>query len=180
MIDFLVKKETKMTDKEIQTAYNIIADLYKKNLEKHGVKSVNLKLANGKYTMDALVLVRLSKGYPHTSIVSKNELTLFVRQFYPDVVDVQQARHLSKQKGYNIISGTRGDITQKIPAGSYKLVDLVKPYPGFKPDRREGIEATSFNDLKKQYNNRCATCGSVEGKPHNIRTNEIRNFKPVI
>ena len=47
--------------------------------------------------------------------VSKQELTDFIRQFYPETNDVQQARHLSKQKGYNIISGTRGDINEKSP-----------------------------------------------------------------
>ncbi len=83
--------------------------------------------------------------------------------------DVQQARHLSKQGGFNIISGTRGDIGAKIPAGFYQLVDLTTPYPSFKSDRRSGIESANFEELKKEYDYKCATCGSIKGQPHNTQ-----------
>lgn len=71
----------------------------------------------------------LAQNYPNTKAVSKTELTDFVRKFYPDVSDVQQARHLSKQGGYNIISGTRGDIGAKIGAGYYQLLTLENLIP---------------------------------------------------
>lgn len=166
-----------MSDKEIAELFGIITKHYKMYLQKFGVKPVSLRDSSGNYTKDALVLLCLARGYPHTKAVSKAELTEFVRNFYPDVVDVQQARHLSKQKGYNIVSGTRGDISYKIPAGHYKLLDLENPYPAFKPDRREGIESNNFEELKKAYNYKCATCGSMEGKPHNIRSNELTKLQ---
>lgn len=34
-----------------------------------------------------------------------------------------------------------------------------------------------LKELKKEYDYRCATCGSVEGKPHNIRKNEITQLQ---
>lgn len=162
-----------MNDKELLDLFDVITTHYDKYLQKFGVKPVNLKDSKGSYTKDALVLVYLAQGYPNTKAVSKAEITDFIRSFYPKVVDVQQARHLSKQKGYNIVSGTRGDISYKIPAGYYKLIDLENPYPAFKPDRREGIKGSDFENLKKVYNYKCATCGSIEGQKHNIRHNEI-------
>ena len=166
-----------MNEKEILEIYKTISAMYEKHLKKHNVKPINLHDKNGNYTKDALTLIYLARDYPNTKKVSKQELTDFIRQFYPETNDVQQARHLSKQKGYNIISGTRGDINEKIPAGYYKLIDLENPYPSYKPDRREGIQSESFEELKKEYDYRCATCGSKEGEFHNIRKNEITKLQ---
>ncbi|WP_223810458.1 hypothetical protein [Campylobacter sp. LR291e] len=166
-----------MSEEEIEKIYRLISEKYESNLKKFGVKKINLKDKNGNYTKDALVLIYLARDYPKTQAISKQELTEFVRKFYPNVSDVQQARHLAKQKGYNIISGTRGDINEKIAPASYKLLNLEYPYPSFKQDRRSGINAKDFEDLKKQYNYRCATCGSIENQPHNIRNNEITKLQ---
>ncbi|MDE5602767.1 MAG: hypothetical protein K2I71_02455, partial [Helicobacter sp.] len=166
-----------MNEQEILETFTIITQYYEEHLKDYGVKSIKLKDSKGNYTKDALVLVYLAQNYPNTKAVSKTELTDFVRKFYPDVSDVQQARHLSKQGGYNIISGTRGDIGQKIPAGCYQLITLEKPYLAFKPDRRSGIESADFEELKKEYDYKCATCGSIEGQPHNIRKNEITKLQ---
>lgn len=166
-----------MNEQKISKTFELITEYYEKYLKGYGVKSIKLKDSKGNYTKDALVLVYLAQNYPDTKAISKTELTEFIRQFYPDVSDVQQARHLSKQGGFNIISGTRGDIGAKIPAGFYQLVDLTTPYPSFKPNRRSGIESADFEELKKEYDYRCATCGSVEGKPHNIRKNEVTQLQ---
>ncbi|MDR0967874.1 MAG: hypothetical protein LBL75_03585 [Rickettsiales bacterium] len=56
-----------------------------------------------------------------------------------------------------------------MPAGSYKLITLDTPYPAFRQDRRTGFASASFDELKKQYGNRCATCGSLEGHDHLFR-----------
>ena len=97
-----------MNYKEILKIWDIIVDHHKKYLADKGVKLPKLKIKNN-YTKDALVLIMLAKDYPNTKIISKSELTLFIKQFYPDTNDVQQARHLSMQSGWNILSGTRGD-----------------------------------------------------------------------
>jgi hypothetical protein len=77
------------------------------------------------FTKDAIVLAALSRGYPHCHIVSKEELTHIIREFYPNVNDVQQARHLGRQKGWYIESGTRGDIVSKeLRPGEYRLKTL--------------------------------------------------------
>lgn len=156
----------RLSDKEIEKIYSMISDYHKKYLEKYGVKLPKLKDKKGNYTKDALVLVYLSQDYPETKKVSKKELTEFVRQYYPDVADVQQARHLGAQKGWYIVSGTRGNGTEKLERGEYQLISLEKPYPGFKRHRIEKIDPEYWENLKKQYGNKCATCGSEEGKPH--------------
>jgi len=124
-----------MSDAEIQSIYARIATYHAKYLADKGVKLPALKNKQGEYIKDALVLVRLAKNYPDTDVVSKEDLTAFMNAFYNNVVDVQQARHLSMQKGWNVLSGTRGDRLpngEKLDSGSYKLVDLENVYPAFR------------------------------------------------
>lgn len=158
-----------MDDREITKIWNNIQSKYDKHLKKCGVKLPSLKDKNG-YTKNALALIRLAKNYPNTDIVSKKDLTDFMKEYYPDVGDVQQGRHLSMQSGWYIISGTRGH--KSIPAGSYKLISLEKPYPSFTPERREGFSG-DFEEIKSHYNNRCACCGAKEGEEHYFRKGEI-------
>lgn len=153
----------------LQKQYELIKQYHAKHLSKYGIKLPEL-VSKGKYVKDTLILVKLSEGYPNTKIYSKEELTKFMREFYPDVIDVQQARHLSMQKGWFIASGTRGDAD--IPSGSYKLITLKRPYPAFCADRREGFKG-DFESIKKVYNYRCATCGSKEGEEHLFRKGVI-------
>lgn len=157
----------KLTEKEIDGTYEEISKYYEKNLKSHGVILPKLKKGN-KYTKDALVLVYLAQGYPDTKIISKTELTEFVKIFYPSTNDVQQARHLAAQKGWFILSGTRKDNTSiSIPAGSYKLISLEKCYDGFTAERREDFFSGDYwENLKKAYDYKCACCGSQEGKKH--------------
>lgn len=160
-----------MNGREIEKIWEIILYYYNKYLADKGVELPALKDKNG-YTKNALVLVRLAKNYPNTDIVSKSELTDFIKQYYPDVVDVQQGRHLSMQKGWNIISGTRGDSRYNIPSGSYKLIDLENPYPAFSSKRREGFSG-DWEKIKEHYGYCCATCGSKEGEEHLFRKGVI-------
>jgi hypothetical protein len=129
-----------MSDDEIKTGYDRIKEYYERYLASKGMSLPKLKNSSGDYTKDALVLVYLAKDYPNTKIVSKQEITDFVKHFYPNVNDVQQARHLSMQKGWNIVSSTRGDtLAENFPKHSYKLLDLTTIYPAFAQERREGF-----------------------------------------
>lgn len=156
-----------MTKQEIEQLYALITDYHHRFLADRGVIIPRLRRA-GQYTKDALTLVYLARNYPNTRIVTKQELTDFIRRFYPDTNDVQQARHLGAQKGWYILSGTRGDNeSMGIGAGEYKLTTLEEAYPGFTHERRQFIEGDDyFEQLKAEYDYRCATCGSKEGEPH--------------
>lgn len=163
-----------MTDSEIEDIYAMIADFHEKYLKNHGVRLPRLR-RGGAFTKDALVLVYLAQGYPNTSIVSKDELTEFIRNYYPRVKDVQQARHLGAQYGFFILSGTRKDNESLgLKDGDYKLSTLLKCYPGFTHERRAFLAGDDFfEELKKQYEFKCATCGSQEGEPHRYWKNTI-------
>lgn len=158
-----------MTEIEIIKTYELIKKYHEKYLIGYGITLPELKTKRGFYIKDSLVLVYLVRNYPDTNIVSKEELTQFVKQYYPDVNDVQQARHLSRQKGWYIISGQRGDITEiKIPSGSYKLISLEIPYPAFTSHRNTNFSGNFWEDLKKTYHYRCASCGSPENEANYI------------
>lgn len=160
--------EIRLADAQIQATYDRIAEYHARHLAAQGVKLPKLRKADGGYTQAALTLVLLAQGYPETKTVSKSELTRFVREFYPHVNDVQQARHLAAQHGWYILSGSRNDDrTLDVPAGEYKLASLEKAYPGFNPRRRAETAGSDYwGALKKAYGYRCACCGSREGRPH--------------
>ena len=148
------------SDTEIKDTYKMICEFYEKYLRILGVKLPKLTDNKRNYTKDALVLVYLAQDYPKTKVISKSELTQFIRKYYPDTNDVQQARHLGAQKGWFILAGSRGD--NNIPAGKYKLITLKTTYPNFHGHRIEKTD--NWDSIKSQYGNRCATCGSEEGK----------------
>jgi hypothetical protein len=148
----------------IKDIYQNIQDYHQKYLVQYGVKLPSL-YNKGKFTKNALVLVYLAYGYPKTREVQKEELTKFIRNYYPNTNDVQQARHLGAQSGWWIVAGSRDNIVLKIKAGSYQLYTLERPYPGFKKDRRI-TKIDSWEKIKKYYSYRCATCGSREKEPH--------------
>ncbi len=163
-----------MTDKEIEELYQLVKKFHEEYLKKHGVRLPKLKDVKGNYVKDALVLVYLARGYPNTFSVMKGELTEFIRKFYPKTNDVQQARHLSMQKGWYIVAGGRDNVHVN-KSGEYRLITLQEPYPHFKGHR---IEKTgSWEEIKKQYGNRCATCGSKESKKNLHYPNTITKLQ---
>ena len=97
---------TELSEKQIIEQYELI-----KNITETILRNIMLlpNLYSGrKFTKNALVLVYLSIGYPKTKVISKTELTAFIRKFYPEVNDVQQARHLGAQDGWWIVAGGKG------------------------------------------------------------------------
>ena len=151
----------KLSDLELSTQYTLIKSFYDRFLSDKGVNLPGLYRGN-EYTSGALVLIFLSLGYPATEVVSKEELTTFIRHYKPNVNDVQEGRHLAAQKGFYIASGRRNDV-HRVPDGCYKLITLEEPYPGFMQERRFS-ESLDWEGLKAEYDYRCATCGSKEGE----------------
>lgn len=95
----------RLSDQEISELYAMICHYHNTYLAKEGVRLPKLRRGQ-EYTKDALTLVYLAYHYPDTRIVTKEELTAFIRLYDPNVLDVQQARHLGAQKGWFILSGT--------------------------------------------------------------------------
>ena len=154
-----------MTQKTLHKIYKNIEMYYKKYLKKYGVQLPKLKNNKNFYTKDALTLIYLSRNYPNTKKATKQNLTQFIRKYYPNTNDVQQARHLGAQKGWWILAGGRDNIVHSLKRGEYQLHTLKQSYPGFTKNRRQKKPA-SWIDIKKLYSYKCATCGSEEGQPH--------------
>jgi len=160
MLDNLILNEN-----SIEAIYKTLGEFHEKYLKQYGVKLPKLYSLHKKFTKDALVLVYLAYDYPKTRIVSKEELTRFIRSYYPNTNDVQQARHLGAQAGWWIVAGGRDNIVASLERGYYQLYTLEQPYPGFKKGHRIS-EIDTWEQIKEKYNFRCATCGSQENKPH--------------
>lgn len=72
--------------------------------------------------------------------------------------DLQSMRHLS----------TGGWFVEQDGKGNYRLVTVTQTFPKWIPNKRKTkINVESWEALKSKYNNKCASCGSEEGKPHN-------------
>ena len=159
----------KFTKQELKKGYALLKNYHDKFLSSIGVLLPRWN-SNSKPSKDLLVLLYLAQGYPNTRVVSKQELTSFIQLYDPKVTDVQQARHLANVKGWYIASGTRNDqiaINDKVGRNEYKLISLEFAYPGWRHARRNSrVDATTSEELKASYGYRCATCGSVEGKPN--------------
>lgn len=144
-----------MTIEEINNVYGELVELHNRHLASLGIllpKLISKK--SNKYVIDALTLVYLYKNRDRK--INKRELTSFIRIFYPEITDVQQARHLSTQKGWNI---------DKSGEGEYQAIDFTIPYKSWSAGRRDS-SITDWDGLKRSYDYRCACCGSRENEPH--------------
>jgi hypothetical protein len=145
----------RLSSVQIKQTYELISKFHTKFLKKAGVHLPKFG------TLDALALIYLVFGYPKTRIISKGELTEFLRKYNKDIIDTQQGRHLSAQQGWNIVAGSRGAVGLR--SGEYKLVSLETPYPQHHGHRV--TDNSSWDAIKQSYNMRCATCGSLEDEP---------------
>ena len=134
-----------ISDSELTKFYNEIKMNWEKYLKKSSVRMPNLS-SGGKYTINSLVLIYLYSKLG--KIVSKQELTEFLKSMGIESNDVQQARHLAQQSGWYILSGTRGDIECKeygIAPGEYLLKTIKEAYPSYKQLKRtEYLNAASW------------------------------------
>ena len=87
----------RLSDQEISELYAMICHYHNTYLAKEGVRLPKLRRGQ-EYTKDALTLVYLAYHYPDTRIVTKEELTAFIRLYDPNVLDVQQARNWVHRK----------------------------------------------------------------------------------
>ena len=166
-----------LSDESIEELYFLVQHFARKYLIPKGVKVPKLRHSNGRYVKNALTLVYLARNYPDTEAVSKQELTDFIRIFFPEVTDCQQGRHLGAQFGYNILSSERGEM--KPPQGMkdcYKLVNLTQTHSYYDSSRRKN-KLDSWEEILVEYDYCCATCGSEEGKPNRYNANAITSLQ---
>lgn len=163
-----------MNKNEIEKIYKKIKKHHDLYLIKQGVKLPALK-NKGRYTKNALCLILLADKYPKQTRKTKTEITKFIRKYYRDVNDIQQARHLRSQYGWFIESGNA--YSSSLRNGEYKLITLEKCAPDFKHHRNISINEDDWKKIKKKYNNRCATCNSKEGKEHYYHKGKVTKLQ---
>ena len=166
-----------LTDKEIPKLYKKIKKLHGTYLKDFKVKLPNLENKEN-FTKDALVLCLLFKYIKQP--ISKEKITQIIRQWDPNINDMQQARHLARQKGFYIVSGMRGDNSEiKLEKDEYCLITLKKPYPGYSGiiGHRSAKGGKNFDEIKKNYLFRCATCGSKENEANYLNSSVITKLQ---
>lgn len=91
--------------------------------------------------------------------IHKDDICILARKVNPDLGLDQQVRHL-KRSGWNLES----DPKRK---GWYRFYNPHTPSPEHTANqlRKTSITTDDFDQLKRVYSNRCATCGAEEGKP---------------
>ena len=114
-----------------------------------------------------LLCLRINKN----KLVSKEVISKFVRYFNKDASVDQQSRHLGSQDFFYVLNAREKipNIDMIVPVGYHILITLETPHPKYihASSKRAGrLAARNFDELKRVYNNRCATCGSLGNKPH--------------
>jgi len=162
-----IDKYISLSEDIINTLKKEINDQYNKYLKPFNVK----ELGENTNAMYQLIYLYYYQG----KAVSKDVITAFVQEHRPKASGDQQVRHLSAQKGYNVLGRNGVYKNEKMPLGYYLLVNLTEPDVGWKNNeikRITTLTASSFDIIKQNFNYCCATCGQKEGAIHS-RTNKI-------
>lgn len=149
------------TTDHVQKIYDLLVNEHKIHLSQHGVKMPRLK-TGGNFNHRALQLVYLRMHLK--SLVHKNAISDFVRQFSPSAAGDQQPRHLAYD-GWDVrLSGKARDSHDGIPVpnGYNVLASVEAPKVDFitkRLKRRGRVSASGWAALQAVYENKCATCG---------------------
>jgi len=154
---------------QLETVYKEIEALWRKNLEPKGIKLPSLYTGKSKKlpTHGALQLIYLYCN--EKKVVNKNDVQAWIRKtFLPNVGD-SQIRHLGAQAGFNFYKGGEFDPNGNVIEGGSRggngvLWDLVNVCPHWKKHRDNAVKLDNWEDKKRAYNYRCATCFSKEGE----------------
>ncbi len=166
-------EHTHISNYEIDKIYNSLEneyDIY--------IKQYNVKLPK-KNSMKALWLIYLRKYIGQ--LVHKDTISEFVQSLKPTAGKDQQVRHLASDGWYVLNKGDKiPNQDKKITSGYHVLFTVENPKPNFlhKALKRAGrISAQNFEQLKVIYDFRCATCGSIENKPHILEPVQITSLQ---
>ncbi|UEC01941.1 HNH endonuclease signature motif containing protein [Burkholderia vietnamiensis] len=157
------------TEADVQHYYGLLVVEHQKHLATHGVKLPPLlDERTEKYNNRALQLVYLRIHL--RELVSREDITEFVRLFNPDVSGDQQPRHLAYD-GWDVRLAGKAKETfdgNPVPNGFNVLASTEAPKPTFLKTnlKRLGkVKASDWVSLQAAYDHKCATCGEPnEGK----------------
>ena len=138
--------------RKLQAAWRELREIHQEYLARYDVKCPS----TSKYS-DTQKAMWLSMLYLNRDReVDKNEMSALAKRDMPHLAADQQVRHL-KRDGWHL----------KGSHGKHKL-DPYNPSPEFRNKsarNKARLEASSFDEIKKAFSFRCATCGAKEGRP---------------
>ena len=154
--------------KEAQQLFGKISKVYSEKLITHNVKLPQIN--DNKYFQLVFLYKNMGK------LIHKDVISEFVNSKNSDSSKDCQVRHLSGS-GWNVlvandeIPGTG----LKAPKGYNMLVNMeVKPaYKKNIEKRKVILTSDDFEDIKRKFDYRCATCGVKEGEKHFIEIDKI-------
>ncbi len=145
-------KIEKITLKDLEKSYNFALKVHSQHLAMDNVKMPSWKSAKA-YQLSILIYAyKNDLGQVH-----KDQISDIVRKFKPNAGSDQQVRHL-KRDGWNIEGKN----------GYHYFIDIYTTHSGFSRDqlrRSKTLIASSFDDIKKLFGDKCATCGAFDGEP---------------
>ena len=98
--------------------------------------------------------------------VTKDKISNITREHKPNLATDQQVRHL-KRDGWNLID---------LGKGTHSLPNPKKVNESYELDQKRKeihITAENFEELKKEYDYTCLTCGAKEGEKHRLYKSEF-------
>lgn len=147
---------------EAEKIHSALEIMHEKFLKKKEVRFHDLKKKNETYKTNGLALIALV-AYPF-KFIHKDVLSKFIRAVTGNSQGDYQARHLSAQDGWNILNKNETYLGSfKTKSGFHMMNDFTVPKFGYVAGRRDDM-LTSFEEIKKYYENRCATCGAKENE----------------
>lgn len=159
----LIDEYIPISDEEIERLKAEIKNKYDENLKQYGVK----QKADDSFAMYQLIYLYKYKG----KAVHKDVVAKFVQDHFENATNDQQVRHLGSQDGYNVYNRYEDVNGEKVPSGYNLLIDLDYPKRDFMARalrRNITMNSSDFEELKRAWNYRCATCGAKEGEPHKV------------
>ena len=132
------------TESDLEQAYEKANAIHGKHLSKHGVKMPEWGRAKG-YWFSILI-------YFSPESVHKDTISDITRTYLPEFARDQEVRHL-KRDGWNLEG-----------KGQHVIKESTKVSPEFKLNKLR-LKASNFEEIKKAFGNRCASCGVLEGEP---------------
>lgn len=140
------------TQEQLDQAWIGVEAAHKKYLARHGVKLPS----KDEYTWIHLAMLYHFKDHDNP-FVHKDLISDAVRRVFPTAARDQQVRHL-KGEGWALEG----------PRGYHAIREFHRVSTTFQNDkaRRAGrLDDATFDQQKKAFGSRCATCGANEGEP---------------
>ena len=154
--------KTTATAGEIAATYDLLQTEHSRHLLRSGVVLPNLKTAKGTYNCRALQLILLRMNLEE--LVSREDVSAFVRAWAPNAAADQQSRHL-KYAGWDVrLGGKAQDLWldgTPVPNGYNGLANVLTPHADFgkaPSKRRARLAPGAWAELLDVYQHRCAVC----------------------